>query len=99
MQDFIEETEINNKEDSNNLDSLNDKDYVSKRVLEIQDSINKLNIELQELIMRCNHSDGYSIKLLTDKNKSQNSLRKVCRICNSPIGYPSQAEINDWKQN
>lgn len=101
MQDFLGDSEINiiKEEDLNNQYSLEDKEAVINRVNEIKKSISSLYSELEDLVSKCNHSHGYNVKLLNDRFGNNPGLRKVCKICDSVIGYPSQEETNEWRKN
>jgi hypothetical protein len=97
MQTYIEEEEDINNIDSNNLDLLPyDKENISNRVKEIRNSISDLNKELSELILECRHPDGYTLKLITNINGRRMGLRKVCNICDTVIGYPTNQEKDEW---
>jgi hypothetical protein len=101
MQYFLGDNEINitKEEDLNNQHSLEDKEAVINRIKEIKKSISGLHSELEDLVSKCNHSDGYIVKLLNDRFGNNSGLRKVCKICDSAIGYPSQEETNEWRKN
>lgn len=101
MQDFIEGKEINitKETDLNNQESLQDNKLITNRVKEIRALMSNLHTELEELISSCNHPDGYVIKLVNDRTGNNAGLRRVCEICDSAVGYPSQTEIDDWREN
>jgi hypothetical protein len=99
MQHFISNIEINNIDIDLNQKELADKDVISKRVSEIRSTLQELLKELDELVASCGHQNGYDIKLLNATNLNTGGLRKVCKTCGSPIGYASQAEIDEWKES
>jgi len=101
VEHFIEESEINKtSSDLNNPEDLADKEFISKRVSEIKNTIQELYKELDEITSKCNHSDGYDIRLITaDRNKNSSSLLRICKICKSPIGYPSKEEADEWQKS
>ena len=47
--------------------------------------------ELEEIQKECNHKDGYDVKFMSGTNE----VRRVCKTCQSVIGYPSENELKD----
>ena len=73
---------------------MSDKEEISKKSTELISQIDSLKKELDELISNCKHEE-HIIKLVsTDGSTSR--LRKVCKICKSIIGYPSNEEYENW---
>ena len=100
MQDSIYHDDINKPEvDLNNQEDLADKEYISKKVSEIRNDIQALLKELDEVVSTCKHSDGYDIKLVANSKLHSGGLRRVCKICKTPIGYASKQEADEWQKD
>lgn len=61
-----------------------------KKINDIKDTIKSLKTDLKELQNTCTHSEDiikFDIKT--------NSVRKICRICQKIIGYPTEDELRE----
>ena len=100
MQYYIYNDDINKQEvDLNNQEDLADKEFISKRVSEIRNDIQNLLKELDEVVSTCTHKDGYDIKLIANSKLHSGGLRRVCKICQTPIGYASKQEADEWQKD
>lgn len=100
MQHFISNTDINKNDiDLNNQEELADTEIISKKVSEIRNKIQELLKELDEVVSTCNHQNGYDIKLISNSKLYSGGLRRMCKICNTPIGYASKEETDAWKDS
>lgn len=58
----------------------------------IMDKEKEVSKELKEIQNNCDHKDGYVVKFLGD---GSNDVRKICKSCNSVIGYPTDQDLID----
>ncbi len=47
--------------------------------------------EVEGLQKNCPHKDGVDIKFLSGTNE----VRRICKSCQAPIGYPSEQELKN----
>tara|TARA_B100001287_G_scaffold151237_1_gene127261 strand:- start:285 stop:587 length:303 start_codon:yes stop_codon:yes gene_type:complete len=100
MQELIYHDDINKQEvDLNNQENLADNEFISKRVSEIRNNIQELFKELDEVVSMCNHKDGHDVKLIANSKLDSGGLRRVCKICKTPIGYASKKEADEWQKD
>ena len=52
---------------------------------------NSILSDIEELQKLCKHNEGYDVKF--EQGTSQ--VRRICKICGSVIGYPSEDELKD----
>jgi septal ring factor EnvC (AmiA/AmiB activator) len=66
----------------------------STQTKKLKESIKSLEKELNDIQESCQHSE-YKIANCPKEN-SGFSLKRVCKVCEKEIGYPSQEEIDNW---
>lgn len=64
-------------------------DEINKTINECKDTINKINIKIDELQHECRHLE-YEIKI-TGSVPVQ--VKKICKCCLKDLGYPSMDEL------
>jgi len=52
---------------------------------------NSILSDIEELQKICKHNEGYDVKF--EQGTSQ--VRRICKVCGSVIGYPSEDELKD----
>ena len=69
---------------------------LKKRVEDLLAHKMKIKQELKGLQDTCTHNNQ-KLKPIQDRNTSSISIRWVCEDCSRVIRYPTQQEVNDWK--
>lgn len=52
---------------------------------------NSILSDIEELQKLCKHNEGYDVKF----EQGTNQVRRICKVCGSVIGYPSEGELKD----
>ena len=78
----------------NQLEPSNPQGDKSTQTKKIKESIKSLEKELNEIQESCQHAE-YKVANCPKEN-SGFSLKRVCKVCEKEIGYPSQEEIDNW---
>jgi hypothetical protein len=71
----------------------NDSDPTQK-VSEIKKVIKDLEKQVESIQSDCSHSE-YEIKNCPSQTKTF-CLKRICKVCQKEVGYPSQEEIDTW---
>jgi uncharacterized coiled-coil DUF342 family protein len=62
---------------------------VNKTINEYKDTINKINVKIDELQHECRHLD-YDVKLI---GSVPVQVKKICKVCLKDLGYPTMEEL------
>lgn len=68
-------------------------DYIKKKKEELNNNIKNSKKELKMLRMICNHPE-IKVKNINIENSSL-ELRRVCKICEEILGFPTNKELSD----
>jgi hypothetical protein len=66
----------------------------SHKISEIKKVIKDLEKQVDAIQSDCNHSES-EIKNCPTQSKTF-CLKKICKVCQKELGYPSQEEIERW---
>ena len=73
----------------NNLDGDMTPEEINKSVSDCKTEIDKLNQKIDEMQDECRHSE-YDVKAIS---MTPAQIKKVCRVCQADLGYPSKDEL------
>lgn len=68
---------------------MESKEILNKIQKLIEDKKNILN-EIEDIQTNCMHKNGFDLVLLENSE-----IKKLCKTCKLPIGYPTEKELKD----
>lgn len=84
-------------EESDLINSGINDEAPSHKISEIKKVIKDLEKQVESIQSVCSHLE-YEIKNCPTQTRTF-CLKKICRMCQKEVGYPSQDEIDKWAKN
>jgi hypothetical protein len=68
-----------------------DREEIINLIRKLMEEGNSILSDIEELQKLCKHNEGYDVKF----EQGTNQVRRICKVCGSVIGYPSEDELKD----
>jgi hypothetical protein len=68
-----------------------DREEILLQIRKLMEEKKDVSKELEGIQKQCQHKDGYDIKFYNGSNE----VRRICKTCNLPIGYPTEQELKE----